>query len=169
MGPNFAKGLIKKDQEWPMHFKVIGCVDYLFGAPPNITRQASSMMSTVLRALRRGRGLSTVPSFSTRRSMHRSPSLRLMLECGQVLTPPWRTKDGTTNSRALRRACGQFPSSRHFRRSQSGDMSNPLGQGGAPGLEKHPREKGRVAPVFKQRTRLAHEERPIKTSGLPHS
>ena len=33
MGPNFAKGLIKKDQEWPMHFKVIGCVDYLFGAP----------------------------------------------------------------------------------------------------------------------------------------
>lgn len=33
MGPDFAKGLIKKNQEWPMHFKVVGCVDYLFGAP----------------------------------------------------------------------------------------------------------------------------------------
>ena len=84
-----------------------------------------------------------------------------MLECGQVLTPPWRTKDGTTNSRALPRACGQFPRGRHFRRSQSGDMSNPLGQGGAPGLEKHPREK--AAQAFNQRTPLAHEERSIKT------
>lgn len=34
MGPGFAKGLIEKNQEWPMHLKVIGCVDYVFGAPP---------------------------------------------------------------------------------------------------------------------------------------
>jgi hypothetical protein len=34
MGPDFAKGLIKKNQEWPMHLKVIGCVDFLFGSPP---------------------------------------------------------------------------------------------------------------------------------------